>query len=61
MAFHGDFSSYPLPELLQWLDGARKTGALQLSWEGGERKLFILSGQVVATAAPACGSGWPGC
>ena len=20
MAFHGDFSSYPLPELLQWLN-----------------------------------------
>ncbi len=53
MAFHGDFSSYPLPELLQWLDAARKTGALQLSWEAGERKIFILSGQVVATAGPA--------
>jgi len=53
MAFHGDFSSYPLPELLQWLDGARKTGALQLSWDAGERKIFILAGQVVATAAPA--------
>jgi hypothetical protein len=53
MAFHGDFSSYPLPELLQWLDSSRKTGALQLSWDAGERKLFLLTGQVVATAAPA--------
>lgn len=53
MAFHGDFSSYPLPELLQWLDGARKTGALALSWDAGERKLFILAGQIVATASPA--------
>jgi hypothetical protein len=51
MALHGDFSSFPLPELLQWLDSSRKTGTLQLlSWEGGERKLFLLSGQVLAVA-----------
>ena len=53
MAFHGDLSSYPLPELLQWLDSSRKTGALQLQWEAGERKLFVRSGQIVATASPA--------
>jgi len=52
MAFHGDLSSYPLPELLQWLDGSRKTGALHLTWEAGNRKLFLLAGQVVATATP---------
>ncbi|KFA90121.1 DUF4388 domain-containing protein [Archangium violaceum] len=51
MALHGDFSSFPLPELLQWLDGSRKTGTLQLlTWEGGERKLFLLSGQVLSVA-----------
>ncbi|WNG25418.1 DUF4388 domain-containing protein [Cystobacter fuscus] len=51
MALHGDFSSFPLPELLQWLDSSRKTGTLQLlSWEGGERSLFLLSGQVLAIA-----------
>jgi hypothetical protein len=51
MALHRDFSSFPLPELLQWLDSSRKTGTLQLlSWEGGERKLFLLSGQVLAMA-----------
>jgi hypothetical protein len=50
MALHGDFFSYPLPELLQWLDGSRKTGTLQLSGEAGERRLFLLSGHVVATA-----------
>lgn len=53
MAFHGDLSSYPLPELLQWLDSSRKTGALQLQWEAGDRKLFILAGQIFATASPA--------
>ncbi len=53
MAFHGDVSSYPLPELLQWLDASRKTGALQLQWEAGDRKLFIVEGHVVATASPA--------
>ncbi|HLM47924.1 MAG TPA: DUF4388 domain-containing protein [Myxococcaceae bacterium] len=51
MALHGDFSSFPLPELLQWLDSSRKTGTLQLlTWEGGERKLYLLSGQVLAMA-----------
>jgi hypothetical protein len=51
MAFHGDLFSFPLPELLQWLDSSRKTGTLQLTWEAGERKMFLLSGQVVATAS----------
>jgi Domain of unknown function (DUF4388) len=51
MALHGDLFSFPLPELLQWLDGSRKTGTLQVSWEGGQRQLFVLSGQVVATAS----------
>lgn len=52
MAFHGDFSSYPLPDLLQWLDSSRKTGALSLSWEASQRKVFMLSGQIIAAAAP---------
>jgi hypothetical protein len=52
MAFHGDLSSYPLPELLQWLDSSRKTGALHVTWDASDRKLFLLSGQIVATAAP---------
>ena len=51
MAVHGDLSSFPLPEFLQWLESSRKTGALQLTWEAGERKIFLLSGQVVATAS----------
>ncbi len=53
MAFHGDLSSYPLPELLQWLDTSRKTGALQLQWEAGDRKLFLVEGHIVATGSPA--------
>ncbi len=52
MAFHGDLSSYPLPELLQWLDTSRKTGALSLQWQAGSRKIFVLLGQVVGTATP---------
>lgn len=51
MAIHGDLSSFPLPEFLQWLESSRKTGSLQLSWEAGERKIFLLSGQVVATSS----------
>jgi hypothetical protein len=51
MALHGDFTSYPLPELLQWLDSSRKTGTLQLAGEAGERRIFLLSGHVAATAS----------
>lgn len=53
MAFYGDLITFPLPELLGWLDGSRKTGTLQLEWEAGERKLFLHSGQVVATSSQA--------
>lgn len=52
MAFHGDLSSYPLPDLLQWLDASKKSGALSLSWESGQRKVFLLSGQIIAASAP---------
>lgn len=52
MAFHGDLSSYPLPDLLQWLDASRKSGALSLTWDAGQRKLFLLDGQIIASAAP---------
>ena len=53
MAFHGDLSSYPMPELLQWLDASRKTGALQIQWDAGDRKIFVLKGEIVATSSPA--------
>lgn len=52
MAFHGDLSSYPLPDLLQWLDASRKTGALSVTCEGVDRTLYLEAGQLVATAAP---------
>ena len=52
MAFHGDLSSYPLPDLLQWLDASRKSGALSLTWESEQRKVFLLSGQIIASSAP---------
>src|SRR4051812_9025940 len=51
MAIHGDLFSFPVPDLLQWVDSSRKTGTLQLQWDAGERKLFVLSGQVTATSA----------
>ena len=52
MAFHGDLSSYPLPDLLQWLDASKKSGALSLSWEADQRKVFLLNGQIIAASAP---------
>lgn len=52
MAFHGDLSSYPLPDLLQWLDASRKSGALLLTWEAGQRKVFLHQGQIIAASSP---------
>jgi hypothetical protein len=51
MAFHGDFSSLPLPEILQWMDSSRKRGPLLLKWQGTERKLFVVDGRVLATSS----------
>jgi hypothetical protein len=51
MAFHGDLSSFALPELLQWLDSSRKTGTLQMTWEGVGRRLLLRDGRVFATSA----------
>ena len=52
MAFQGDLSSFPLPELLQWLDSSRKSGVLQLQADGSERRLFVTTGQVSAVSSP---------
>ena len=52
MAFHGDLSSYPLPDLLQWLDSSRKSGALTVAWHSNQRRFFLLKGQIIATSAP---------
>lgn len=53
MALHGDLQSYPLPELLQWLDSSRKTGSLHLSWDESDRGLYLSAGQVVAVSSPS--------
>ena len=50
MAFHGDCSSYPLPDLLQWLDASRKTGFLTLEWGRSQRGLALREGHVVSTS-----------
>lgn len=52
MAFHGDLTSYPLPDLMQWLDASKKTGALSLTWESEQRRLFLLNGHLIAASAP---------
>ena len=52
MAIHGDLSSFPLPDLLQWVDASRKTGALHLTWDVSRRTLFLRSGQVFALSSP---------
>ncbi|MBI5549727.1 MAG: DUF4388 domain-containing protein [Deltaproteobacteria bacterium] len=42
MALNGDFQTFPLPDLLQWLEGSRKRGRLTITSGGGER-VFLLS------------------
>ncbi|HEY3447741.1 MAG TPA: DUF4388 domain-containing protein [Myxococcales bacterium] len=41
MALHGDFKTFPLPDLLQWLEGRRAPGRLTVICGGGER-VFLL-------------------
>jgi len=50
MALRGGFSSFPVPEVLQWMDGSRRRGTLILSWEGNDRRLYLNDGRIVATA-----------
>ncbi|MGC4114224.1 MAG: DUF4388 domain-containing protein [Myxococcales bacterium] len=41
MALNGDFKTFPLPDLLQWLEGRRAPGRLSVVCGGGER-VFVL-------------------
>jgi hypothetical protein len=51
VAFQGDLRTFPLPDLLQWLDGARKPGRLTVSFGGGERFLYIGAGLIERVGA----------
>lgn len=46
MALQGELRTFPLPDLLQWLESARKPGRLVLTYGGGERVLYVSSGVI---------------
>lgn len=47
MSLHGEFKTFPLPDLLQWLENSRKSGRLIVTSGGGE-KLFLLAPEGIA-------------
>jgi hypothetical protein len=48
MPLAGTFSTMPFPDLLQWVNDARRTGSLSVSLEFEERFLRIEEGQITA-------------
>jgi hypothetical protein len=51
LAFFGTLSTIPLPDLLQLLQGARKTGCLQVGRDRANTRLFFRDGHIVACGA----------
>src|SRR5262249_17969679 len=47
----GTFTTMPLPDLLQWLSDARKSGTLTVAIEFEERTVRLLQGRVTAISA----------
>lgn len=52
MALHGDFRTLPFPDLLQWLEGARRPGRLLVSAGVGERVFVFGPAGLVRFGAP---------
>jgi hypothetical protein len=46
VALHGDFKTFSFPDLLQWLEGSRRSGRLVIT-SGGEERVLLLSPQGV--------------
>ncbi len=51
MAFQGDLKTFAFPDLLSWLDGAKKPGRLSVSYGGGERVFHLQPGQIARYGA----------
>lgn len=47
MALQGDLKTFPLIDLLQWLDASRKPGQLAMAVGDGERRLVLAPGSVL--------------
>jgi len=50
-ALHGDLDSFKLPDVLNFLNGTRKTGMLTLTNAGREAYVFFREGNVVYAAS----------
>ncbi len=51
MSLAGDFSTMPLPDLLQWLALSQKSGILLLRREEVAKEIYFDSGKIVASAS----------
>ena len=51
MSLQGSLSTMPLPDLLQWIAGVRKTGTLELARGKGSKRILFREGRVAACAS----------
>jgi len=51
MSLSGSLNTMPLPDLLQWLDSAHKTGTLVLEGPDYSTTLYIKDGRVISSAS----------
>jgi len=52
MALHGDFKTFPLPDLLQWLEASHRSGRLTVVSGGGDRFFLLGTEGIVRYGAP---------
>lgn len=65
--FHGEISEVPVPEILQLLSNARRSGCLEIMRPDGSGRVFLADGEVVHASVPGlegdeallAALGWP--
>ena len=48
MAFYGDFTSFPVTDLLQWVENSRKTGVIEIEQRHIKKVIVCRDGRIVA-------------
>ncbi len=48
MAFYGDFRSFPVTDLLQWVENSRKTGVIEIEQRHIKKVIVCRDGRIVA-------------
>ena len=51
MGLSGTLYTFPLPELLQWMGSAKKTGILQVRGDRYTKRLFFKDGEIISSAS----------